>query len=80
MSAEKRLVWIDCDPGHDDAIAIFLAGTHPKLQLIGLSSVFGNTSVENTARNGIGCLQMAGITNVPVYKGASQPMIRFFDV
>lgn len=61
---EKKLVWLDCDPGHDDAAAIILAGVHPKLQLIGISTIFGNSSVENTTNNALGILKMAGIEKV----------------
>lgn len=41
-----RLVWLDCDPGHDDAMAIMLAGHDPRLRLIGVSTVAGNQVVQ----------------------------------
>jgi uridine nucleosidase len=44
----KTLVWLDCDPGHDDALAIILAAYHPSLKLIGISTTHGNQTVDKT--------------------------------
>ncbi|MFT7652633.1 MAG: inosine-uridine nucleoside N-ribohydrolase [Limisphaerales bacterium] len=64
-------VLIDCDPGHDDAIAILLAAELTDIQAI--TTVAGNTNLENTTRN---ALAVVDLTNqqIPVFSGASQPL------
>ena len=64
---------IDCDPGHDDAVAIVVAAHH--LNVIGLTTVFGNSSIENTTRNALDILDGAGFEHIPVAAGASGPLI-----
>ena len=65
---------LDCDTGHDDAMAILLAaGT---LDLRGVTTVHGNASVENTTINTCKVLELAGIARVPVAVGAPQPLKR----
>ena len=65
---------LDCDTGHDDAMAILLAaGT---LDLRGVTTVHGNSSVENTTINTCKVLELAGLARVPVAVGASQPLGR----
>lgn len=49
MDSDNRMpLWLDCDPGHDDAMAMILAAFHPKIKLLGISTVFGNASVDHT--------------------------------
>lgn len=63
---------LDCDTGHDDAMAILLAaGT---LDVHGVTTVHGNTSVENTTVNTCKVLELAGLDRIPVAVGASQPL------
>ncbi|KAI9474714.1 Inosine/uridine-preferring nucleoside hydrolase domain-containing protein [Coemansia mojavensis] len=69
-------VWLDCDVGHDDAMALILAAYHPQIDLLGVSTVSGNSSVENTTENAIRIIQAAGIEGVKVYKGASKPLLK----
>jgi len=72
---EKRKIIIDCDPGHDDAIAIMMAANNPKLDLLGITIVAGNQTLEKTCQNGLHVCQALDI-KVPVYAGMSLPMVR----
>lgn len=67
---------LDCDPGHDDAIAILLAGRHPDIELVAITTVAGNQSVEKTTRNALKVCSLANIRNVPVAMGMDRPMVR----
>jgi purine nucleosidase len=49
----KRKIIIDCDPGHDDAIAILLAGANPHVELVAITTVAGNAEVEKTTVNAL---------------------------
>jgi len=62
---------IDCDPGIDDALALLLACGAPELNLIGVTTVAGNRSVEMTADNACRVLDLAGRHDVPVHAGCS---------
>lgn len=73
---EKRPILLDCDPGHDDAIAIMLLGAFPeKAELIGITAVAGNQTVEKTFLNARRVTEYLGI-EVPVYKGCGGPLFR----
>ena len=65
---------LDCDPGHDDAIAILLAAANPNIDLLGITTVSGNHNVENTTRNALATCTAYGI-KVPVAKGSPGPLI-----
>jgi inosine-uridine nucleoside N-ribohydrolase len=67
---------IDCDPGHDDAIAILLALGSPELELIGVTTVAGNQTLDKTTRNALATLEVAGRSDVPVAAGAEKPLQR----
>eukprot|EP00929_Paragymnodinium_shiwhaense_P041366 TRINITY_DN21485_c0_g1_i5.p1 TRINITY_DN21485_c0_g1~~TRINITY_DN21485_c0_g1_i5.p1 ORF type:complete len:175 (-),score=36.14 TRINITY_DN21485_c0_g1_i5:225-749(-) len=69
-------VWMDCDPGHDDAIALLLVANHPQLKLLGVSACSGNQSVDKTWRNAVNLLAIAGLPDVPVYRGQAAPILR----
>ena len=71
----RKNIILDCDPGHDDAIAILLAGHSDKLNLLGISVVAGNQTIEKTARNALNVATYLGI-NVPVAIGCEFPMVR----
>jgi inosine-uridine nucleoside N-ribohydrolase len=77
MEGKRIPLWLDCDPGNDDTFAIILAGTHPKINLLGVSTMFGNAGVEATSLNACKVLHAAGIDGVNVLKGASQPLCEY---
>lgn len=64
---------IDTDPGIDDAMAIFYAAVDPEIELLGLTSVFGNVTVEMATRNALRLVEMAGL-DIPVAEGAGKPL------
>ena len=72
---DRTKIILDCDPGHDDAVAIMLAGKSPKIGLLGITVVAGNQTLDNTQRNALNVVQCLGL-DVPVYAGCGQPMIR----
>ena len=69
-------VILDCDPGHDDAIALMLALASPEVQLLGVSTVSGNQTLQNTTANAIRVLEHLGRDEVPVAAGADRPLVR----
>ena len=60
---------LDCDPGHDDAIALLLALGSPELELLGVTTTYGNQTLEKTTANALRVLELAGRTDVPVARG-----------
>ncbi|MFD1151364.1 nucleoside hydrolase [Saccharothrix hoggarensis] len=66
---------IDTDPGVDDALALALAVASPEVELIGVTTVFGNVSLENTTRNALRLLALLGRDDVPVAVGAARPLV-----
>ena len=71
---------LDCDPGHDDAIAILLALASPEVELVGITTVSGNQTLDKTTANALRVLEFAGRSDIPVYAGADRPFIRARDV
>src|SRR2546422_5410477 len=69
-------ILLDCDPGHDDAIALLLALASPELELLGVTTVAGNQTLEKTTANAIRVLEFAGHADVPVAAGADRPLVR----
>ena len=72
----KHKIILDCDPGHDDAIAILLAAHHPEIDLLAITTVAGNQSVEKTTRNALKVCSLANIRHVPIAKGMDRPLLR----
>jgi inosine-uridine nucleoside N-ribohydrolase len=67
---------LDCDPGHDDAIALLLALASPELVLLGVATVAGNQTLEKTTANALRVLEAVGRSDVPVAAGADRPLVR----
>jgi purine nucleosidase len=68
-------VILDCDPGHDDMVAIVLAAGSPGIELLAITTVAGNGTLENTTRNARATCELAGIRGVPVAAGAPRPLL-----
>ena len=72
-----RSVIIDCDPGHDDALAILLALASPaELQVLAITAVAGNVPLALTAKNARQVCELAGRADLPVYAGCERPLVR----
>jgi inosine-uridine nucleoside N-ribohydrolase len=69
----KQKILIDCDPGHDDLVAILFAARH--LDLVGVTTVHGNNTLENTTRNGLIALELGGL-DVPLAAGCAEPLVQ----
>ena len=67
---------LDCDPGHDDAIAIMLAAASPEVELLGITTVAGNQTIEKTTANALKVLELVGRPEIPVAAGAADPLVR----
>lgn len=75
----KKII-LDCDPGHDDAVAILLALGSPEIELLGVTTVGGNQSLEKVTYNARAVLEKAGATHIPVYAGCARPLVRPLSV
>ena len=71
----KRKIILDCDPGHDDAIAIMLAGKNPAIDLLGITIVAGNQTLNKTVNNALNVCQYLDL-DIPVYRGCDRPMVK----
>jgi len=75
MSDQTYKMIIDTDPGIDDAMAIFTAMAHPQIELLGLTTTYGNVSVEQATTNALKLVEMAGL-DIPVAKGVATPWFK----
>ena len=73
---KKRGIIIDCDPGHDDAMAILWALASPNLEIKAITTVAGNQTLEKVTNNAIKVLTKARQYKIPVACGAKEPLIR----
>lgn len=71
---------LDCDPGHDDAIAILLAHGNPNIELLAVTTVVGNQTLEKVSRNALAIAEMANIRGIPFAKGADRPLVREVEI
>src|SRR5258707_4243363 len=69
-------ILLDCDPGHDDAIALLLALASPEVDLVGVTTVHGNQTLEKTTANALKLLEFVDRADVPVAAGAERPIRR----
>jgi purine nucleosidase len=67
---------LDCDPGHDDAIAILLAHGSPEIELLAITTVVGNQTLDKVTRNALAVARIAGLTGVPIAAGCPRPLVR----
>jgi len=68
-------ILLDCDPGHDDAIALLLALASPEVDLVGVTTVAGNQTLDKTTANALRVLELVG-AEIPVAAGADRPLVR----
>jgi purine nucleosidase len=72
---DRRRIILDCDPGHDDAVAMLLALASPELEVLGITTTYGNVALERTTDNALKIRDLAA-SQVPVYEGADRPLVR----
>lgn len=81
MDSEQPIpLWIDCDPGQDDTVAIILACYSKFFNLLGISTVHGNVSLRNTTSNALRVLTAIGKSEIPVYPGEPKPLNGYRNV
>ncbi len=77
---QRTPVILDCDPGHDDAIALLFALASPELEVLGVTTVHGNQTLEKTTANALRVLDLADRRDIPVAAGADRPLERELTV
>lgn len=75
----RRKVIFDCDPGLDDALALLLALSSDELEIMAVTTIAGNSTIENTTQNALNLLAFYGKSDIPVAKGSSNPMLGRFN-
>ncbi|WP_066297206.1 uridine-preferring nucleoside hydrolase UriH [Arthrobacter luteolus] len=70
---------LDCDPGHDDAVALLLAHGSPEIELLAVTTVVGNQTLEKVTRNALAIARVANITGVPFAAGSPRPLVRTIE-
>lgn len=67
---------LDCDPGHDDVVAILLAYMNPEIDLLGITTVGGNQTLDKVTKNALSVATLLGIKNIPIASGCASPLVR----
>lgn len=81
MTDTRQKIWLDCDPGIDDGITMgYIAANRDKFNLLGISTVAGNQTMDRVGRNALGLAKLFGLEDVPVFEGAKKPLIREIKV
>ncbi|GAA1635799.1 uridine-preferring nucleoside hydrolase UriH [Georgenia ruanii] len=75
----KKII-LDCDPGHDDAIAMLLAHGNPEIDLLAVTTVGGNQTLSKVTRNALAVATVAGMVDVPIAAGCDRPLVRAQEV
>ena len=75
-----RKIILDCDPGHDDAIAMILAAGNPAIDLLGITTVGGNQTLSKVTHNTLSVARVARMSDVPVHAGCARPLVREVEV
>ncbi|WP_394217042.1 nucleoside hydrolase [Brachybacterium vulturis] len=78
--SDPRQIILDCDPGHDDAVAMMLALANPAIELLGITTVGGNQTLDKITRNAQSVLVMCGREDVPVHAGSARPLVRRVEI
>ncbi|KAJ1033602.1 hypothetical protein NDA13_001590 [Ustilago tritici] len=72
-----KSIWLDCDPGHDDAMALLMALHHPNLELLGVSTVAGNAGGRDTFLNAVRLMALyRADPSIPVIRGSDCPLVK----
>ncbi|KAK7822427.1 uridine nucleosidase 1 [Quercus suber] len=74
LGSHRDKLLIDTDPGIDDTMAIFMAFQSPELEILGLTTIFGNTSTEIATQNALRLCEIAGCSGIPVAEGSAGPL------
>ena len=74
-----RKIILDCDPGHDDAVALLLAHGNPRIDLLAVTTVVGIQTLEKVTANALAVGTIAGITGVPFAAGCARPLVRTIE-
>ena len=74
--ATPRKIILDCDPGHDDAIALLVAHGSPEVELLAVTTVAGNQTLDKVTRNALAVATVGGLRDIPIAAGAVRPLVR----